>query len=89
MKINYKCPCRNKKECKCEFLKKFERKLAKGVKSKSAHIYCHEDLFPSLSVLHLLVEYAPSIQYLILKNVDFYDLPILCELIKEMLNLSH
>ena len=88
MRIQYKCPCRHKNECKCEFLKRFERKLVKGCKSTSVHIYFHEDNFPGINVMHLLVEYLPNLECLILKNVDFYDLPIIFDLFAHLPNLK-
>jgi hypothetical protein len=84
MRIQYKCPCRRKNECKCEFLKRFERKLAKGCKSSSINIYFHEDNFPGINVMYLLVEYLPNVHNLTLKNVDFYDLPIIFKLLHEL-----
>ena len=87
MRIQYKCKCRHI-ECKCDFLNKFECKLEKNVNTKVVHIYCDDDKFPSVDALYLISEYIPTITNLILKNIDFYDLPTLFDLISKLPHLE-
>lgn len=87
MRINYNCKHHSNSECTCDFLAKFERKLRKGVKSTVVNIQCNETLFPSIDVVDLIVRYIPNINHLILRGVDYYDLPELSEKF-QLLNLT-
>lgn len=90
MRIYYKCKCHHSKEdCKCDFLKRFERKLTKGLKSQVVNLYCDEDVFPGLDVITLVIKHLPNLNHLILKNVDFYDLPTIFQLLTHLPELKH